>query len=158
MITKIVGSWHWCFVWLSYKKRFCICCLVLSIWNNYKYILNISKLMDVKSILYHAIKPWFHCIYSKLQPYFVSLLITSHPGNTILCTKRHQDDKDAHAYQLSTELKSVGQLQARGVRCMVFNATFNNISVIGWGSVLLVEETGVVINTKCVIKYFGEFW
>jgi hypothetical protein len=26
---------------------------------------------------------------------------------------------------------------------MVFNGTFNNISVISWGSVLLVEETGV---------------
>ena len=25
---------------------------------------------------------------------------------------------------------------------MVFNATFNNISDISWGSVLLVEETG----------------
>ena len=25
---------------------------------------------------------------------------------------------------------------------MVFNTTFNNISVISWGSVLLVEETG----------------
>jgi hypothetical protein len=29
------------------------------------------------------------------------------------------------------------------VRAMVFNATFNNISVISWGSILLVEETGV---------------
>ena len=30
------------------------------------------------------------------------------------------------------------------IRCfMVFNATFNNISVITWRSVLLVEETGV---------------
>ena len=29
------------------------------------------------------------------------------------------------------------------VRLMVFNATFNNISVISWRSVLLVEETGV---------------
>jgi len=28
-------------------------------------------------------------------------------------------------------------------RVMVFNATFNNISVISWQSVLLVEETGV---------------
>ena len=28
------------------------------------------------------------------------------------------------------------------VRVMVFNATFNNISVISWWSVLLVEETG----------------
>jgi len=26
---------------------------------------------------------------------------------------------------------------------MVFNATFNNISVISWRSVLLLEETGV---------------
>jgi hypothetical protein len=30
---------------------------------------------------------------------------------------------------------------ARGI--MVFNATFNNISVISWWSVLLVEETGM---------------
>ena len=28
------------------------------------------------------------------------------------------------------------------VRFMVFNATFNNISVISWLSILLVEETG----------------
>ena len=30
-----------------------------------------------------------------------------------------------------------------GIRVMVFNATFNNISVMTWWSVLLVEETGV---------------
>ena len=30
------------------------------------------------------------------------------------------------------------------VRVMVFNATFNNISVMSWWSVLLVEETGVL--------------
>jgi hypothetical protein len=29
-----------------------------------------------------------------------------------------------------------------GVRVMEFNATFNNITVISWRSVLLVEETG----------------
>jgi hypothetical protein len=29
------------------------------------------------------------------------------------------------------------------VRVIVFNATFNNISVILWWSLLLVEETGV---------------
>jgi hypothetical protein len=32
------------------------------------------------------------------------------------------------------------------VRDMVFNATFNNISVISWQSVLLVEETRVLIE------------
>jgi hypothetical protein len=31
------------------------------------------------------------------------------------------------------------------VRVMVFNATLNNISVILWWSVLLVEETEVVV-------------
>jgi hypothetical protein len=30
-----------------------------------------------------------------------------------------------------------------GLMLMVFNATFNNISVISWRSVLLVEKTGV---------------
>jgi len=30
-----------------------------------------------------------------------------------------------------------------GLAFMVFNATFNNISVISWRSVLLVEETGI---------------
>jgi hypothetical protein len=30
----------------------------------------------------------------------------------------------------------------QGVRVMVFNATFNNISVISWWSVLLVEKSG----------------
>jgi hypothetical protein len=34
-----------------------------------------------------------------------------------------------------------------GVRFMVFNATFNNSSVISWLSVLLVEETGT--HQKC---------
>ena len=32
---------------------------------------------------------------------------------------------------------------------MVFNATFNNISVISWRSVLLVEETGVPVASHC---------
>jgi hypothetical protein len=32
----------------------------------------------------------------------------------------------------------------------VFNATFNNISVISWRSVLLVEETGVPMSVVCL--------
>ena len=31
----------------------------------------------------------------------------------------------------------------RGVRVMVFNVAYNNISAILWWSVLLVEETGI---------------
>ena len=34
-----------------------------------------------------------------------------------------------------------------GLKVMVFNATFTNISVISWLSVLLVEETGVPEKT-----------
>jgi hypothetical protein len=52
---------------------------------------------------------------------------------------------------------------------MVFNATFNNISVISWQSVLLVEETKghrenhrfVVIKThagkRCISLYDNEY-
>ena len=36
----------------------------------------------------------------------------------------------------------------RGVSVMMFNATLNNISVISWMSVLLVEETGVPKKTR----------
>ena len=34
-------------------------------------------------------------------------------------------------------------VEGLGIRVMVFNATFNNITVISWWSVLLVEELGV---------------
>ena len=37
---------------------------------------------------------------------------------------------------------SVSNKQTKHICSMVFNATFNNISVILWRSVLLVEETG----------------
>jgi hypothetical protein len=36
---------------------------------------------------------------------------------------------------------------------MVFNTTFNNISVISWGSVLLVEETSAQRNRRPVASY-----
>jgi hypothetical protein len=34
-----------------------------------------------------------------------------------------------------------------GLWCMMFNVTFNNISVILWRSILLAEETGVPLKT-----------
>ena len=49
-----------------------------------------------------------------------------------------------------------------GGMVMVFNATFNNISVISWRSILSVEETEVpgenhdlpqVTDKQCCIKY-----
>ena len=38
---------------------------------------------------------------------------------------------------------SVSEIERRVGWIIVFNATFNNISVISWRSVLLVEETGL---------------
>jgi len=41
---------------------------------------------------------------------------------------------------------------------LVFNTTFNNISVLSWRSVLLVEETGVSVefhrSVKCTDKLY----
>jgi hypothetical protein len=37
----------------------------------------------------------------------------------------------------------LASIQCLYVRLVVFNATFNNMSVISWRSVLLVEEAGV---------------
>jgi hypothetical protein len=39
------------------------------------------------------------------------------------------------------------------VRVFVFNATFNNISVISWMSVLLVEETGIIDLPQVTEKF-----
>jgi len=42
-----------------------------------------------------------------------------------------------------SQVECCGMRPKERVRVMVFNATFNNISVLSWWSVLLVEETGV---------------
>jgi hypothetical protein len=41
---------------------------------------------------------------------------------------------------------------------MVFNATFNNISVISWRSVLLVEETGAHQKTTDMLQVTDELY
>ena len=47
---------------------------------------------------------------------------------------------------------------SRGFGFMVFNATFNNISVISWRSVLLVEETGVPEKTTYLSQVSDELY
>jgi hypothetical protein len=80
-------------------------------------------------------------------------------GNTKMCLiLRHLS-----LYLFPSELFS-WPIQYRGVS--VFNATFNNISIISWQSVLLVEEIGVpgenhrpaasgckILSHKCCIEY-----
>jgi hypothetical protein len=46
---------------------------------------------------------------------------------------------------------NISDLCLRGVRVMMFNATFNNISGISWQYVLLVEETGVPIENHRLV-------
>ena len=50
---------------------------------------------------------------------------------------------DKRKYKPIDVLSTSGILRDLGLGFMVFNATFNNISVVTWRSVLLVEETGV---------------
>ena len=47
------------------------------------------------------------------------------------------------AFFCDTKILHRHSVKKKTVRIMVFNITFNNISVISWQSVLLVEETGV---------------
>ena len=44
---------------------------------------------------------------------------------------------------MSTYVYNFYDVSRRGVSVMVINATFNNISVISWRSVILMEETEV---------------
>ena len=46
----------------------------------------------------------------------------------------------------------------KGGKVMVFNTTFNNISVILWQSVLLVEETGVPIEDHWSCEFESCSW
>jgi hypothetical protein len=48
--------------------------------------------------------------------------------------------------------------QFRGLGIMVFNATFNNISVISWRSVLLVKQTGVPGKTTDLWQITDKFY
>jgi uncharacterized iron-regulated membrane protein len=43
---------------------------------------------------------------------------------------------------MNKNMKKMDRHHIMGLWCLI-NATFNNISVISWQSVLLVEETGV---------------
>ena len=41
---------------------------------------------------------------------------------------------------------------------MMFNATVNNISVISWWSVLVMEETGVPRESHCPFQVTDKFY
>jgi hypothetical protein len=59
------------------------------------------------------------------------------------CTNFHLECSERVPHVEQELLTFPEHLSSSKFRAMVFNATFNNISVISWRSVLLVEETGV---------------
>ena len=50
---------------------------------------------------------------------------------------------DEHLILMITLFAPLHPIKKLWVMVMVFNTTFNNVSVISWRSVLLIEETGV---------------
>jgi hypothetical protein len=63
---------------------------------------------------------------------FVSATVSISNGKIVERVEINTHNKQIHDCSLS----------CFGVRVMVFNATFNNILVISWQSVILMEETG----------------
>jgi len=57
--------------------------------------------------------------------------------------EKEAKDKDKEKSKGIQWSRQINELRLKRARFMVFNATFNNISVISWRSVLLVEENGV---------------
>jgi hypothetical protein len=60
--------------------------------------------------------------------------------------KEYVDQVSANILNIAGRISNY-TLGNRKCKFMVFNATFNNISVISWQSVLLVEKTGVPEKT-----------
>ena len=54
-----------------------------------------------------------------------------------------QEEKQLVWVMIYTSILMLNQQLFCGGWFIVFNATFNNISVISWQSILLVEETGI---------------
>jgi hypothetical protein len=75
-----------------------------------------------------------HRIVSVRIQLLIVLYIPMFQMNVLICV---------HSVLVSILLTYIKPERRATVRVMVFNATFNNILVIFWRSVLLVEETGV---------------
>ena len=71
----------------------------------------------------------------------IQCLFLIHTGNRDYDNQSSLSSRCTQVHQLSTAYK-----EFKVVWVMAFNTTFNNISVISWRSVLLVEETGVLVD------------
>ena len=60
-------------------------------------------------------------------------------------SKCHADDNFKEGFENTNMAIRSRKSKEVGVRVLVFNASFNNISAISWRSALLVEEIGVPV-------------
>jgi hypothetical protein len=76
--------------------------------------------------------------------------LTLEKADGTIKNRQYRDTGNAWTHKPQDEDKqsthSKNKTKQNTVRVMVFNATFNNISVISWRSVLLVEETGLQVE------------
>jgi hypothetical protein len=87
-----------------------------------------------------------------------SHLIRTHPGANQHVNYQNPHLTDMHSratYKNTNQQPMYGSTQNQHVKVMVFNATFNNISVISWQSVLLVEETRVPGENHCGSRIYN---
>jgi hypothetical protein len=64
--------------------------------------------------------------------------------STVTCTQKfYNRETQVVCIKYTLPLTRIELTALVGVRFIVLNATFNNISAISWRSVLMVEETGV---------------
>ena len=95
---------------------------IANAWRHIRIANNILKKKKYHKWYAMTINYWTYCMYT-----YVSCLYDNEEHSARnKCNTWWSDNVILHNY-----------------RVMVFNATFNNISVILWGSVLLVKETGV---------------
>ena len=93
----------------------------------------------IQKIIVKTINIWTQ-VFNRISKYISNQLRFYKEQGSALLINRHEMD---YYYLFCLIWWSLIILVRLRVRIMVFNATFNNISVISWQSVLLVEETGV---------------
>jgi hypothetical protein len=92
---------------------------------------------DIYRRTYNYISPWdFHFVHLNCRTGKKRQCRTKSSLSALCILKDINEIYIRHSYYLNCICLKYG------VRVMVFNATFNNILVISWRSVLLVEETG----------------
>ena len=113
--------------------------LVVVVFVNFNFLYCVLMLIAWPFVIF------YHCIACPSSIYCFRLPL--YYLETILGYGRTSCLETGHQRPLLTSYCLLGAvvmyLLYVGVRVVVFNATFNNISVISWRSVLLVEETGV---------------